>query len=273
HRGRPLEGQQQGHARPAARAAGSASTRQCFLTITRGAGSAGASTPVGTTVSRQSGAPGRPATAHSSIAANSRSASSAPSGPNSRTATGPGPGPGSVGTTAARPSAPASATVPLAGPSGNSSSGSEVSASVASSLQASVSVRASHRPKTSHTSTAPSGTAASRRLRGSPSSSATRPGSGSARSSGASSVTPVPSRRLLTSVLAASPRSRMNAQLRTESERSTPSLPRSSATESCLPRRASGSSSRPSGTSWYTHAGITSSLPTVSTFRSYGAPG
>ena len=65
----------------------------------------------------------------------------------------------------------------------------------------------------------------------------------------------------------------MNAQPRTESLRSSPSGPRSSATESWLPRSASGSNSRPPGASWATHSGRTSELPTVSTMRSYGAPG
>ncbi len=69
------------------------------------------------------------------------------------------------------------------------------------------------------------------------------------------------------------PRSRMNAQPRTDSLRSNPSGPRSSATESWLPRSASGSNNRPPGASWATHSGRTSELPTVSTMRSYGAPG
>ena len=59
-------------------------------------------------------------------------------------------------------------------------------------------------------------------------------------------------------------------QLCTESLRSRPSSPRSRATLSWLPRTARGSRRRPPGASWSTHSGRTSSLPTVSTIRSYG---
>ena len=128
--------------------------------------------------------------------------------------------------------------------------------------------RASQSPKPSHTSCGPSSTPAARTGPGAASAAATSSGSGTpAASSGTCIEQPRPT-GCTVSGAAPTPRSRMNAQPRTESLRSRPSWPRSKVTDSWLPRSASGSSSRPPGASWATHSGRTSELPTVSTIRS-----
>ena len=68
---------------------------------------------------------------------------------------------------------------------------------------------------------------------------------------------------------ASEPRSRMNPHGASDTLRQLPSGPwRSKAAATCVPRRSSGTTIRPSGVSWLSHAGAKSLTPTVAITRS-----
>ena len=152
-------------------------------------------------------------------------------------------------------------------PSGSGSSG---STGPARNRHAPGSVSANHIPRPSHRSAALKG---SGRCRAGPgAASAARTSSGRTTPPAGNTETPPPTGTPVSEV-APTPRSRTNAHRWTEALRNAPSAPRSRATDSCVPRSASGSSSRPPGASCAIHSGRTSPLPTVRMIRSYGAPG